>query len=404
MQPDYRELYETLSKKIDREWSSRLKPATQSVLRFILDRTVGEGQQAALVQVAHFDKGIVLGDALLRSGCGVSTRVARRSLSTLEKMGAIRRRVHRDGWIIALQLEAGEGGLMALAVSKKRLEQGGQKGQASPCVFGRADNVCNTKGLLLSKRTTSDQDRKAGRPKRAGLKPDEIAPTPDTSARMDMVMDEAMARANEVRARKLAQARKKLGPIGTRATALWTRLCLHVHGTACREKKKDMAVLASHARHFKGEDFMDMLEWSLRNWAAIMSARFAWMDADAIPELPSVSLFVRFSDKFQQGYRDRDRLTREAGMTDREREIARCLRKGMTQEAAERTADEKLGLATERQKLEQAKKDIQRERAALAMTPIMRMPALPKTAPSPLKQFQKRTTKKGKSPFGAWED
>ena len=114
-----------------------------------------------------------------------------------------------------------------------------------------------------------------------------------------------------------------------------------------------------HAARKEKVGFVELMEWSITNWPLMMDAHFHTMQNR--PELPVIRFFVKCIGKFLFAYDERGRLERIANMTTRERMVDTLVRrKGMTNAAAEREVDERLGLTklkaeieTERRKLQQ---------------------------------------------------
>lgn len=153
-------------------------------------------------------------------------------------------------------------------------------------------------------------------------------------------------------------------PVTKQAGKKWVMVCQKKYGLPLM-RGEDRVKLAGYAKRYsKGrEDFIKYLEWCLESWLSIIAAKFKWMSDP--PNRPSVPMFIRFSNVFEHLWLDREQVDAMASMTQRERLVHEAKRKGMRDEAAERDADDHLGITTEREKLNRLKSEMKKERNLL---------------------------------------
>ena len=123
--------------------------------------------------------------------------------------------------------------------------------------------------------------------------------------------------------------------------------------------KASYALKAAMARHSNTQSsvkFLDLMDWSIEHWLLIMDTEFFGMDNK--PMYPAVMLFVKCIGKFQNAWSEKEKLIAVSKMTTREQMVYHLMRKGRSQETAEREVDERLGLT-------KLRNDIASERAKL---------------------------------------
>jgi hypothetical protein len=106
--------------------------------------------------------------------------------------------------------------------------------------------------------------------------------------------------------------------------------------------------------------WLEYLDWVVSRWSIVRAEHFGWMH-DGSPAVPAIGFFVKFAAKFEQAYEQKQSLETISKMSPRDREVARMVRSGTQQEAAEKTVDERTGLARERERLERAAASLKRE-------------------------------------------
>jgi len=76
------------------------------------------------------------------------------------------------------------------------------------------------------------------------------------------------------------------------------------------------------------------LKWVCERWTTIRVSHFSWMRQTPSPMLPDVRFFTKFSDRFDEAFRDAARVEETAKAPARQQNIDRLVRKGYSKEAA----------------------------------------------------------------------
>lgn len=190
------------------------------------------------------------------------------------------------------------------------------------------------------------------------------SPIPEPRMTLLQKMAVSTQRTEEIRQRK----RQTAGGCGACDPAvllsLWQQAVRRTFGaeTPVESRKVDALILhAERKRQLsqgKAEQFIALMEWSIENWRPIMDQHFSGM-TNKCP-YPVIRFLVRCLGTFQLAYSEKGRLEKRMNMTTRELMVDTLVRKGRSQEAAEREVDERLGLlelrdaiAAERKKLQQ---------------------------------------------------
>lgn len=394
--------YSTWSRVIDRSWCPCLTVSEQAVLRFIFDQTAGEGRERMLTTLEQICCGVPASKGMVRGGAGVSTDTARAALSRLALYGCITRKQRRDGWECAINYEW-RGGLTEVAKlreSKKRaLSRERGVGNFIPLGYENSDPPDITidhddHGKINDHTVNITAGSKRIRPSRS----DSSVRPPDAVQHDLAALADRVESANaQMRLDKVAAVKAAVLPVSKQSVRIWKLRCQHTYADHCA-KARDLVKLAGYAKQYSKsgrEDFITYMEWVVQNWRLIIAQNFNWLDTK--PDVPSIPLFVRCSNKFEEAYRAKDRLTAAASMTERERLIAAAELKGMDTEAAERDADERLGITAERHRLEEERKELKRERIKLTQ-------AKGHTARPAFEIISKPSPVRDSRPFGEWRE
>ena len=104
-------------------------------------------------------------------------------------------------------------------------------------------------------------------------------------------------------------------------------------------------------------EFGVLLVWSVDNWSIIMASHFKKMTDP--PSIPALRLWVACINQFATLWIDREKLNKRKSMSTREQLIEENLDRGQNREAAERSADEKLGLVKLKEEIKQERQKLQ---------------------------------------------
>ena len=110
---------------------------------------------------------------------------------------------------------------------------------------------------------------------------------------------------------------------------------------------KELHVLSRLEKSFVSrgrKDFREFLDWSLRYWPLLIETRFNFIKGGR-PRFPNVAFYAKCTRIFEEAFSNRVHFERLAKKTERERIVDHLMEtKGMAREAAERLADQRLGL------------------------------------------------------------
>lgn len=153
------------------------------------------------------------------------------------------------------------------------------------------------------------------------------------------------------------------------------------------KQREGFAVLSWCRRYSKNNPsltatFPVLLAWVVQRWPLIMREQFRTMRG--APEFPTPGFAVKFSDRFEATFLKRAEIEKRASMTSRDEAVAKARGAGMSEEAAEREADERLGLAEQKEALSRERRRLAVQQAAVPLlSPLMVMggrPSLKSTA------------------------
>jgi hypothetical protein len=371
---------------------------------FVLDRTMGWGKEWEIVTCQQMQDGIYYqrddGAVVeVAGGIGLSADRAQRLLTGLVERGVLRARgTAGRARQLALNYEWTPDTDMKVSQRPKQLQRGLKVPKSTPVnITATPVNITPPPRYINGLRVAKQQD---------GNKRERTAARERGEGRLAEVADTAAQRTRDKHAAKLSRLANADTLSLASLSSVWGAACAAAHsGESLPDvRQKDFLILqACMRRHSAGEHsvrFVPLLQWSVAQWRSIVSAYFRWMP-DA-PVLPEPRFFVRFIDRFLNAHSRLEELERLQNMTTREQMVYHLTaRKGMSQEAAEREVDEKLGLLRIKQDIEAERKKLQQLQSSSveAVESKQRLALMQREA----KQVEARAVTLTKGTFDTWE-
>jgi hypothetical protein len=218
------------------------------------------------------------------------------------------------------------------------------------------------------------------------------APSSDPRAAILKTVEQAKAKTVETRRQRADAAKQR--DSGDAYHDTFRNAWIETYpGIACptwTERDKGMVKSVLKARIYDNiEGRHDFLNFVTRNWVQIIGIKFAWCVKDPAPQLPSIAFLCRpkLIVLFQDAYGERRRYEQVSLMPSEEREVVRLMGDGMNRDEALLAAGKRRALSAaktneqetkrlnsdmirraeaERAKLTEERKQLLREKAALA--------------------------------------
>lgn len=309
------------SQLVIRKWPGHLTLAEFAVLAQIMDRTIGWGRRETYITTSAMLDG---DDIYGRLNMSRSTLF--RALADLEKKGFICRRRDRkvkDRVHYSVNTDWRPGKAEPVpecvrATSRSAVPQ--CHSDTTPC---QPDTTQCHSDTLYNSITPSVSN--------ISIIPGATAPVLSNPA--DRVREEE--RASAARNRSRLAAKTTIGQITERAEAAWRKALIDTFPEAGHVAwgVRQKAQIKHVAKNWAGKvPFIDMIEWAVTNWTAIMSKQFRWMKKSPPPPVPAFAFFIRFIDGFAECHSE-NKL--DAWLSRKERtEIEQAMARGQTYEQA----------------------------------------------------------------------
>lgn len=314
--------------RVVREWRPYLSDPEYIVLIEIVDRTIGWGRREAYFTI----RALVQGDEIY-SGCGVGRSTVFRALGELERKGFISRRKDQqvpDRVHYAVRVDWKPEGLEPLkgrsnqsraeTTPSRREIDGSRSGTLYTVSPSLSENgslaPADADAVVISSTTARVRQKKA------------LVPSP--AARVRQQVSDAQA-VPEARLAEIGQT------TSTVIEAAWRLALSEVFpGNAERawgaREKGQAKVAMKNWLGAKTIPFPMFVEWSVRNWTAIMSKQFRWMTKSPPPDVPTWSFFIAMLAQFTQCHGEHKL---EEWLTSADRtELERMQGRGMTYDQA----------------------------------------------------------------------
>ena len=367
---------------IDRTWGPYLKASETKVIGFIFTHTHAWGRAGCRLAVPDFIHG-----TKTSHGTGLSDKTVRRTLATLEALGAITRERLKYGYRITLDMDWNPTVLRTpKAPQKARTVQlaapkAHRKTPSSSIQTGQNDQARLVKmtGPTKEDQLQEEERRKNSPAARAldeaqqdadsveGREARAVAPSVNPDRALSSVeAHAAVRRLIDLAGRKKAADQVKATAKAKDAPATFDRLWAigfqeafpSVTMPAWTGREHGQVKLFLRETHPSGRDPQAFLAWCVQAWPLIINTRFAWMQDRAPPQWPEIGFLLAFRKTFYEAWNDRERLRHELTLTGVERRTQRLVRRGLTHEEAAREAAARDGLAQERIKLAEAQREL----------------------------------------------
>jgi hypothetical protein len=310
--------------KAIREWRPFLDVQEFSVLLEIIDRTAGWNKTAVDVSTDR----LLTGDQLYSGvGCHMHRSKMFKALAVLETKGFITRTLNGRGHLI---IEFNHKWTPEMLNVPKRLknQQAGQSPVETVAV-SRGDFEVSEGDPVYSNLGMGNPEM--GNP--LGSPPARPVPNPAERVR-EAIAKSAAAHRAVVRGKAEAGATSQ-NSVGIEAA--WRAAMIDafpgsIHKPwSIREKAQVKAQIKSFAAG-SGLTFHSLVDWSVRNWSAIIAKQFRWMKQSEPPKVPSLSFLLSFLGQFAECYSEGklDEWLRAPERTELDKLIAT----GLTQDEA----------------------------------------------------------------------
>ena len=332
--------YASFNRWMTRQWKRHLSFSESSLLDFIFDRTVGWGKEWESISLRHMQDGFDHDLAHCASkGTGLSTQACVNGLRRLCALGVLRKlegqgraatkyAVNFD-WTPDCNTPTYQQAM--LKIPKRLQQEGGQTPRST------LPSRAHPSTKLRYKREKGEEIE--GELATQAGKPSDV-PLP---SRLASIVSE-VKRQGEQRAEKAkADSRFSVQSLQAIFQNEWSSAFPETPVVAWKQHE-GFALKQWGARYQASTkaSFSELFAWCVSRWRQVMAHDFKTFKN--APAFPAVGFMVKFSERFQDAYARRAELERRASMTERDTAIARARDKGMDEEAAERHADERLGL------------------------------------------------------------
>jgi|GEM_PF-2265946 len=319
-----------------RRYAHYLTAVEFAVLMQIVDRTAGWGKlEASFTLIA------------LREGddyySGIAEAVSRpsmfRALASLEAKGIIKRRLdarNRDKRHYSVNFDWRPN--MAVPIPKRlqnkansgsHCETAGYHGETTPS-HSETLYTGNHRQVI----STGNHCAPASRDAAISSVPEEGRREVNPAARVRARVAEAAAASTAARATKMTKA--SLTASAAAAEAVWREAIREafpgVPVPAWGARERGQAINALKLWHRSGVTFNDLLDWTARNWPAIMRKQFKWMTKSPPPDVPTISFVHAFLDQFKECHAS-GKLEEWLDKADRT-EIEKIMARGVTYDEA----------------------------------------------------------------------
>lgn len=319
-------------------YAAVLPPFDFIVLQFVWMRTVFWGKKKEYIPARHFLNGVWneqegnwAGGA---GGLNISRRTLTDALARLEQAGIIKREMRGNGFpYYEINLDKGEQMLRTPKVKEKK------SGPLAQPKNGPKRGVANAARGGSKSRYPHNYENKE-------LENNHTAPAaretePEKTAKEISEETYAAARAYTAkrRARKAERAHREEHIRGL--YQLWADACRAEYpdyvAPEWTPKELRMAKnLRDKLRAEKRGRCADFLIFAVQNWQRIIALHLKWMKKETPPEYPRLSFLVLQQRYFLLAYTDKQFDTRQLTVTQRQREIAKLKKMGLTDAQAER--------------------------------------------------------------------
>lgn len=316
-------------KVIVRQWAQHLTLRQLGMVIFIFDRTAAWGKEWELIRYSSFVTGITSKDGDKRYAAGICgcERSALTLTNELLDMGMIVKRRSREGNYWALNYEWTPENMSKIRRLSRNPQKAAGPNTQKPAGLNPQKAAGHNKGYAEDEEVTQKEQCPAG----------------DDFFHSALVK----ARAKGQAAIERRKARKQNSLSLPDMMRLWSESCRSApwaEYATPREylTKRDTFALQSYAKRFAkafpNEKFSEYLGWVIEKWPGLISDLFGWMTKAPPPETPSPLFLIKWAKEFEGTFLQRRAFEKRMEMTPEEREVARLVKSGMSEEQARRKA------------------------------------------------------------------
>ncbi len=306
-----------ISQFLTRVWSRHLNNAEFRILDHIIDRTVRWGRPT----FTSTHETILNGNEHF-AGVNMSMRTYERALSNLVKRGMVFRKRHQTGVTLSLNLRwMPENEEMSLPIPKRK--------QSGPAIV--AEQNRHSGGTLYRNGSSRKENVLVA-------SDDGVGKSEEKS--LAEIIAEKTAEFEKNKSARIEKAKKKKIPNATDFYAIWKMAVAdHHEGLAVPDPTIKQAGIVNKAikRYGTGSPtLLELAEWAVANWSAILSRRFAKMEN--LPEKPTINWFLSegilaaMADFYASGELSKVRRRRRG--PNKQAEIERLMATGLSHEEA----------------------------------------------------------------------
>lgn len=356
--------YASFNRWMNRQWKRHLSLAERSVLDYVFDRTIGWGKEWEAISLRHLQSGFKHELAHCASkGTGLSVQACVSGLRALCASGLLRKKEGQGraasqyainfNWTPDNDTPTYTQAMLKLPKSKTTSAASALPSRAHPSTelrYKREKEELNEQKLATQ----------AGKP---------------GATKFDTIVAEIKSHSEKRAAKAKASNRFTVLSLEAIYQHEWTSAFPDTPPVTW--KKHEGHALKQWGTRFQGStrtSFSEMFAWCVSRWRQIMAHEFKTFKG--APAFPAVGFMVKFSDRFQAAYARRAELERRAALTERDTAIASAMDKGMDQDAAERHADERLGLQGQKDAITRERRRLLAQQMAAPRIPIP-IPAAP---------------------------
>lgn len=309
-----------LLEKINRDYLPLLSPAEYTVLMFIFARTIQWGRKAEFIRQKHFLEGIpdTIGPVPIKE---------RNLVTIIQKLvgkGIVIREINKNGSWYAINFDWNVVMLRTpkpkenKEISRLKVPKGGTAKIAGGVLQKLQDR--NTRIIKYEKEVVSEA-------------------VASQTSKTGLTIKESLDQANQRHAKAYKKKMDKAASAETPGSlsVLWHARIkeLYPEMPYLPWTKKEWGQIKNFMIAYRANGKVwPMLEFAIENWKRIGTLKFEWKDGITFPEYPNLGFFIGFKKDFVAAYADKEFLKRSLKLTQREREIAKLMRLGYTEEQA----------------------------------------------------------------------
>ena len=263
-----------------RVWSGHLDPFELALVLQIIDRTLGWKKTRIAISTTRF----LQGDKAY-SGLKMGRTKMFEALSSLETKGIIARHPHPEGKEIKVY-SVNIGWSPDMLNIPKRLQNQSASRTTQSAQRTTPVRVPDTRERILGEGDIEKEDY-----------------TVEPAAPLQSDPQEVIRKAVTFHRAALTAKKVKNGDVVSGAEAAWRLAFAETFPVdpAAAWTLRDKGMVKGKAKnwlHAAEMPFVDFLDWSVRNWAAVVTKQLGWMKKSPPPKLPSIGFFISFMDQF----------------------------------------------------------------------------------------------------------